>query len=771
MKQFTLYDQPEPSSNKNNPILQGLNVRQREAVQHTHGPLLIIAGAGSGKTRVLTYRIAYLLQQKVAHPAEILSLTFTNKAAKEMKERISKMVSEESAKKLWMGTFHSVFSKILRFECDKIGYSSDFSIYDSDDSERVVKSILQELNMDAKEIKPRTIKNKISSAKNELIDPYTFKQKFIGSTLDDIAAQVYPLYEKRLKKNNAMDFDDLLTKPIELFETHPEILEKYQDRFKFILIDEYQDTNQAQYKVTKMLAKKYQNICVVGDDAQSIYAFRGADIGNILDFQNDYPNAKRVPLEQNYRSTQAILKAADSIIKINTKQLEKTLWTENNMGEMIVLLESYNERDEATRVAYHINNLRIRNGYKLNEFAILYRTNFQSRVFEDALRSKNMAYQLIGGLSFYQRKEIKDVLAYLKLLVNPADEESMLRIINEPARGIGAKSMQNVMEEARRYDKSMWETMQNLESVKMHTAGKKAVAEFIKLIEEFRTTIGKDSLYNHAHSLLIKSGFLQQYVEDGSDDALSRRDNAMELLNTIGYYEKRNPNGSLSQFLQEISLFSDQDNFDEDKPAVTMMTIHASKGLEFPVVFVVGMEEELFPMKSRNAGDMVDIEEERRLFYVAITRAQKDLYFSYARSRFKYGEEKAMIRSRFLDEIDASFVRTETGATIRQRGKAELKQNADAYKPNTAYSVEYDNQTPVRRVTTHVNSGSGTRIDYDDVQENHFQVGVKVIHPNFGQGKIIQKEGNGENTKITVFFASAGQKKLLLKFSKLKILG
>lgn len=771
MKQFTLYNDPEPSSNKNNPILSGLNVRQREAVQHTTGPLLIIAGAGSGKTRVLTYRIAYLLQQKVAYPSEILSLTFTNKAAKEMKERIGKLVNEESAKKLWMGTFHSVFSKILRFECEKIGYSSDFSIYDSDDSERVVKSILQELNMDAKEIKPRTIKNKISSAKNELIDPETFKQKFISSTLDDIAAQVYPLYQKRLKKNNAMDFDDLLVKPIELFENHPEVLEKYQDKFKFILIDEYQDTNQAQYKVTKLLAKKYHNICVVGDDAQSIYAFRGADIGNILDFQNDYPNAKKVPLEQNYRSTQAILKAADSIIKVNTKQLDKTLWTENNMGEMIVLLESYNERDEATRVAYHINNLRMRNGYKLNEFAILYRTNFQSRVFEDALRSKNMAYQLIGGLSFYQRKEIKDVLAYLKLLVNPADEESMLRIINEPSRGIGAKSMQNVMEEARRHDKSMWETMQNLESVKMHGAGKNAIAEFIKIIEEFRRTIGKDSLYNHAHSLLLKTGFLQQFVEDGSDDALSRRDNAMELLNTIGYYEKRNPGGSLSQFLQEISLFSDQDNFDEDKPAVTMMTIHASKGLEFPVVFVVGMEEDLFPMKSRNLGDMVDIEEERRLFYVAITRAQKDLYFSYARSRFKYGEEKPMTRSRFLDEIDASFVRTETGATIRQRGKAELRQNADAYKSNTAYSVEYDNETPVKRVTTHINSGSGTRIDYDDVQESHFQVGVKVIHPNFGQGKIIQKEGSGENSKITVFFASAGQKKLLLKFSKLKIIG
>ena len=771
MKDFTLFSSPDPSP-KSNPILDGLNPRQREAVAHTFGPLLIIAGAGSGKTRVLTYRIAYLLQQKVAFPSEVLALTFTNKAAKEMQERIGKLVGEEVAKKLWMGTFHSIFSKILRFECEKIGYTSNFSIYDSDDSERVVKSIIQELNLDAKEIKPRTIKNKISSAKNELINPQLFKQKFISSTMDDIAAQVYPLYEARLKKNNAMDFDDLLVKPIELFEKHPEVLEKYQDRFKFILIDEYQDTNQAQFKVTKMLARKNQNICVVGDDAQSIYAFRGADIANILDFQNDYPNAKKVPLEQNYRSTQAILKAADSIIKVNTKQLDKTLWTENSLGEMIVLLESYNERDEATRVAYHINNLRMRNGYRLNEFAILYRTNFQSRVFEDALRSKNMAYQLVGGLSFYQRKEVKDVLAYLKLLINPADEESLQRIINEPARGIGAKSMQNVLEEARRHDKPVWEIMKDIESVSIHGAGKKAVSEFVKQIEDFQGTLGKDSLYNHAHSLLLKTGYLQQYVEDGSDEALSRRDNVMEVLNTIGYFEKRNPGGSLSQFLQEISLFSDADKFDDDKPAVTMMTIHASKGLEFPVVFVVGMEEELFPMKSRNAGDMVDIEEERRLFYVAITRAQKELYFSHARSRFKYGEEKPMIRTRFLDEIDASFVRTETGATIKQRGKAELRQNADAYKKTSAlgYSVEYDNDTPTRRVTTHVNSGRGTRIDYD-IQESDFQVGVKVVHPNFGQGKILHKEGSGENTKITVFFSTAGQKKLLLKFSKLRLLG
>ncbi|TNE71191.1 hypothetical protein EP331_10110 [bacterium] len=771
MKNFTLFDSDSPQPPKSD-ILKGLNPQQREAVSHTHGPLLIIAGAGSGKTRVLTFRIAYLLQQRVTVPHEILALTFTNKAAKEMQERIGKLVGEEVSKKLWMGTFHSVFSKILRFEADKLNYNSNFSIYDTDDSEKIVKSILAELNFDAKEIKPRTIRNKISSAKNELISPDEFKRKFISSTMDDIAAQVYPLYETRLRKNNAMDFDDLLVKPIELFQNHPEILEKYQDRFKFILIDEYQDTNRAQYTVTKLLAQKHQNICVVGDDAQSIYAFRGADISNILDFQNDYPNAKKVPLEQNYRSTQAILKAADSIIKVNSKQLDKTLWTENPLGEMIVLLESYNERDEATRVAYHINNLRMRNGYKLNEFAILYRTNFQSRVFEDALRSKNMQYQLVGGLSFYQRKEVKDALAYLKLMVNPRDEESLTRIINEPPRGIGAKTLQSVTEEARRYDKTVWEAMQEVESLSVHGGGKRAIEEFVKQMKGFQAKVGKDSLYNFANHLLNDSGYLKQYVEENTDEALSRRDNVMELLNNMAFFEKRNPGGSLSQFLQEISLFTDSDNFDEDKPAITMMTIHASKGLEFPVVFVVGMEEELFPMKARNASDLVDVEEERRLFYVAITRAQKELYFSYARGRFKFGEEKAMIRSRFLNEIDASFVRTETGATIKQSGKPELRQNADAYstKSSSSYSVEYDEPRGKSSLFSS-SASSNSRVVYDDSQEQDFRVGVNVLHPKFGKGKIVQTEGSGENAKVTVYFQTAGQKKLLLRFAKLQLLG
>ncbi|MEX2403502.1 MAG: UvrD-helicase domain-containing protein, partial [Balneolales bacterium] len=424
-------------------ILSQVNEQQRKAVGHTDGPLLIIAGAGSGKTRVLTYRIANLLALEKAKPWEVLALTFTNKSAREMKSRIENLVGPE-ARQLWMGTFHSIFSRILRYECEHIGYNKDFSIYDTVDSDRAIKGILQELNIDIKEIKPRAVRFIISGAKNQLISPGEFQNKFVQSTLDDIAARVYAIYLNRLKQHNAMDFDDLLIKPIELFSQHPDILEKYQDRFKYILIDEYQDTNHAQYKVTRMLADKHKNICVVGDDAQSIYSFRGADISNILNFKEDYPDAVEVPLEQNYRSTKHILKCADSIIKQNKNRLEKTLWTENLDGNTITMLDNYNERDEANRIASYINELKLKKGYSLSDFAILYRTNYQSRVFEDSLRRKGLSYQLVGGISFYQRKEIKDVVAYLKLLVNPQDEESLLRVINEPARGIGDKSLKQI---------------------------------------------------------------------------------------------------------------------------------------------------------------------------------------------------------------------------------------------------------------------------------------------------------------------------------------
>lgn len=764
MKTFSL----QPEEPRQSPdFLTGLNKQQHEAVTHTNGPLLIVAGAGSGKTRVLTYRIAYLLQQFKAAPHEILALTFTNKAAREMKERIKKLIGDK-AQKLWMGTFHSIFSKILRFEAEKLGYGRDFTIYDTSDSETVIKQILQELNFDPREIKPKTIRNKISDAKNQLIDPENYQERFVSSTLDDITARVYAIYVTRLKQSNAMDFDDLLVKPIELFEEHPDILDKYQDRFKYILIDEYQDTNHAQYKVTKMLAEKYKNICVVGDDAQSIYSFRGADITNILSFQEDYENAKQVPLEQNYRSTRSILQCADSIIKKNKKQLEKTLWTEKELGEPVILLKNYDDRDEANRVAQYILEVKMRHGYKNNEFAILYRTNYQSRVFEEALRRHDIAYQLIGGLSFYQRKEIKDVLAYLTLLVNKHDETNLIRIINEPSRGIGNKSINDLRNTARNQGVSIWSMLERVEQTDVYKPAKVRIREFVNMMNALSKDL-KDgrSLTEVTRAVLEQSGYMKALVEENSHDSMMRRENVLEFQNAISYYEKGASNPSLSAFLQEISLITDGDKFDENKPAVTLMTVHGSKGLEFPVVFVVGLEENLFPVGARDGFD-ADIEEERRLFYVAITRAEQRLYFSYCQTRFKFGEEQQQLRSRFLDEVDPGIVRTETGATISQKKDRFTLDDASNDRKSGFADIEYDWDKPISKKTT---SSATTTIQYDYQDgEDPFQVGAQVLHAKFGQGKIISRSGLGMDAKVVVFFKSRGQKKLMLRAAPLQII-
>lgn len=763
MRQFELKnDRPSDPD-----FLSDLNESQQTAVRHTNGPILIIAGAGSGKTRVLTYRIAYLLHQNYAKPHQILALTFTNKAAREMQERIQALIGDE-ARRLWMGTFHSVFSKILRFEAEKLGYNSNFSIYDTDDSENLIKQILRELNYDPKEIRPKTIRIRISDAKNQLILPETYEQRFVRSTLDDITARVYKIYGERLRQNNAMDFDDLLVKPIKLFQEHPDVLDKYQDRFKYILIDEYQDTNHAQYKVTKMLADKYQNICVVGDDAQSIYSFRGADISNILNFKEDYSSAQQVPLEQNYRSTKAILKCADSIIKKNKNQLDKTLWTENDLGDTITLLENYDERDEANRVANHINDLKMRHGYRNNDFAILYRTNYQSRVFEESLRRKGIAYQLVGGLSFYQRKEIKDVLAYLTLLVNPRDEGNIRRIINEPSRGIGNKSIQDLVEAARKDGRHFWDVLEDVDNVKLYKPAKKRVHEFVNMINGLRDDLENGtSLSDVTKKLLKQSGYMQALVEENSPKSMSRRENILELQNAISYYEKNTNTPSLSSFLQEISLITDTDKYDEDKPAVTMMTVHASKGLEFPVVFIVGLEENLFPVGARN-GEEPNLEEERRLFYVAITRAEERLYFSYAGHRFKFGEEQQMMRSRFLDEVDAGVVRTEGGATISQ--KENRYEPGHSSSSNTDTTIEYDWRKPLYAKNNR-NASSGTTIHYDNPDEDPFHPGAKVIHNKFGPGKILNRTGQGNNAKVVVYFKNQGQKTLMLRVAKLEVVG
>lgn len=755
MQKFTLQsDSPSKKSTPN--FLKELNEQQRAAVSHVHGPLLIVAGAGSGKTRVLTYRIAYLLQQHHALPQNILALTFTNKAAREMQERIQNLIGDK-ATGLWMGTFHSIFSKILRFEADKLGFSSNFSIYDSSDSENAVKLILKELNFDPKEIKPRTIQRKISDAKNQLIMPETYQNKFVNSTLDDITAQVYERYQLRMKQNNSMDFDDLLIKPVKLFSEHPDVLDKYQDKFRYILIDEYQDTNHAQYKVTSMLAEKYNNLCVVGDDAQSIYSFRGADISNILNFKSDYDNATQVPLEQNYRSTKTILQCADSIIKKNTKQLEKTLWTDNDSGDTITVLDNFDERDEANRVVNHINNLKMRHGYQNSDFAILYRTNYQSRIFEESLRRKNIAYQLVGGLSFYQRKEVKDVLAYLTLLVNPEDEQALLRIINEPSRGIGNKTLNDVLKKARRENKRVWNILENVETADLYKPAKSRIAEFVEMIYSLKRDLESGaSLLEVTKQLLKRSGYLKSLIEENSAKSLTRRDNVLELQNAIAYYQQNNKNPKLSTFLQEITLITDTDKYDESKPAVTLMTVHASKGLEFPVVFIVGLEENLFPMGARN-GEDPNIEEERRLFYVAITRAQKHLFFSHSKMRYKFGEEQRQARSRFLNEVDPGVVRTEAGATISQKKNDSGAENGD-------YQVDYDWKTPVKSKKPS-NQESSYTYEYDD---DPFHAGVQVLHPTFGAGKILQRNGSGKDTRIVVFFKNRGQKTLMLRAAKLK---
>jgi DNA helicase II / ATP-dependent DNA helicase PcrA len=765
--------------------LAQLNEKQADAVLHSDGPLLIIAGAGSGKTRVLTYRIAQLLANQKAWASQILALTFTNKAAREMRERIESIIGPEAAR-LWMGTFHSLFTRILRIEAEAIGYKPDFSIYDSDDSEKVVKGVMQELNIDVREIKPRQIRFRISGAKNQMIDHATFAARFIQSSMDDIVAQVYPIYEARLKQSNAMDFDDLLIKPIELFQTWPEILEKYQDRFRYILIDEYQDTNRAQYLVTRMLASKHHNICVVGDDAQSIYSFRGADISNILNFREDYSNATQIALEQNYRSTRSILKCADAVIKNNKKQLEKTLWTENPGGNPITLLDNFTEREEAQRIAQYIRDIHLRQGYAYNEMAILYRTNYQSRVFEEALRRKDLPYQLVGGVSFYQRKEVKDVIAYLRLLVNPADEEAVLRVINEPARGIGLKSIQTLVGIARSRGITLWEVINDEALIgDVYKPAQARISQFTGIINECRIELATKSLTDTTRSLLEKSAYVKQFIEENTTESLGRRENVMELLNAISYFERSRENASLSAFLQEVSLISDVDNMEPNKPAVTLMTVHASKGLEFPIVFVVGLEEELFPMGGRN-GEEDNIEEERRLFYVAITRAQKELFFSFARARYRFGEEKPAARSRFLDEVDPGVVRDEKGATIRQRvekGSPNPGGSYVEYDPQPSMfgqqrpsqrPVGYRNESTVKFIGRDQQSTSqqndSASITYESAETEQLKPGVFVMHEKFGAGKILNREGSGTSTKVVVFFQNHGQKKLALKFAKLRIL-
>lgn len=750
-----------------------MNEPQREAVTHIDGPLMIIAGAGSGKTRVLTYRIAYLIEKGV-DPFNILALTFTNKAAEEMRHRIEKVIGPE-AKNLWMGTFHSVFSKILRFDGHKLGYTSNFTIYDTDDSKSLLRSIIKEMGLDDKAYKPNYVLNRISAAKNNLISWQMYNEN-PSFAAEDIAAQmpelgrIYKTYALRCFSANAMDFDDLLFNTNVLFRDHLDVLNKYQHKFRHVMVDEFQDTNISQYLITRKLAAVSQNICVVGDDAQSIYAFRGANIQNILNFKKDYPDLKVVKLEQNYRSTKNIVNAANSVIAKNKAQLEKNIFSDNEEGEKIEVIRAMSDNEEGRLIAHEIFEGRLR-GLKNSDFAILYRTNAQSRAFEEALRKIDIPYRIIGGLSFYQRKEIKDILAYLRFTVNQQDEEAFKRIINTPKRGIGDTSVAKIIVLASEHQTSIWNIVSNIQFY-MEGRTANAVAGFADLIKSYTVMMeeGKD-----AHTLAMHvaktSGLLHELYMDKTVEGVARHENVQELLNSIRSFvdNDENEDKSLSSFLQTVSLLTTADEDDDgDAEKVTLMTIHGAKGLEFKHVFVVGLEENLFPsqmmLKSRD-----DLEEERRLFYVAITRAEKLLTLSYAQQRYTWGKLTYCEPSRFLEEIDSRYLR------FGDKGIPQTFEPSFAPKKQATRPVVIGE--PVKRasanalkpvqppVQAHVPSA-----DFEPSDTSKLKVGDKVEHQKFGFGEVKKLEAFSGSTKAHILFEREGEKTLLLSFAKLRIL-
>lgn len=730
---------------------------------------MIIAGAGSGKTRVLTYRIAYLIKEKGVDPFNILSLTFTNKAAKEMRHRIEQVVGND-ARNLWMGTFHSVFARILRSEADKLGYPSNFTIYDADDSKSLIKTIVKEYGLDDKVYKPNVVFNRISGAKNRLVS----WQEYINNPLyeaDDTAAQkpemgrIYKTYCQRCFKANAMDFDDLLFNTNVLFRDHLDVLNKYQHRFKYVLVDEFQDTNVSQYLITKKLSSVSQNIAVVGDDAQSIYAFRGANIENILNFEKDFPDLKVIKLEQNYRSTQNIVNAANSVIARNKGQLKKTVWTSNDQGNRIELIKSVSDNEEGRFVSSAIFEQKSQNGYQNKDFAILYRTNSQSRAIEEALRKAGIHYKIFGGLSFYQRKEIKDLMGYLRYAMNTEDEQSFRRIINLPKRGIGTTSVEKIVVAAFEHDIPLWEVLTNIDSFLPGRAAN-AVRDFVTLIKSFKIYVESKDAYEAANHIAKNSGLLKELYEDKTVEGLNRYENVQELLNAIKEFVDTPDieDKSLSGFLQDIALLTDQDKDDAgNDDYISLMTIHSSKGLEFKNVFIVGLEEDLFPsqmmLSSRD-----DLEEERRLFYVAITRAKENLYFSYALSRYRYGRLINSEASRFIEEVDPSFifVNTRYGSREPKLGRSD---GPPGFNSNFARNLMASKKAaPKKPMKYHQPSANFKPSDTSGLQE-----GMKVEHPKFGFGKVSKMDTEGANKKAKVIFEDFGEKTLLLTFAKLRI--
>jgi DNA helicase-2/ATP-dependent DNA helicase PcrA len=745
--------------------LDSLNEPQRQGVINTEGPTMIIAGAGSGKTRVLTYRIAYLIQEKDVDPFNILALTFTNKAAKEMRDRIEKVVGTE-ARNLWMGTFHSIFARILRAEASKIGFQSNFTIYDTDDSKSLIKNIVKEMKLDDKVYKPNVVLNRISGAKNRLISWKEYNENPMIRAEDESAAKphmgkIYKTYVQRCFKSDAMDFDDLLFNTNVLFREHLDVLNKYQQRFRYVLVDEFQDTNYSQYLITKKLAAVRRNICVVGDDAQSIYAFRGADIQNILNFEKDFSDLNVFKLEQNYRSTKNIIGAANSIISKNKAQLKKHIWTANTDGNPVEVIKATSDQEEGRLVAYSIFEEKNNNHRRYSDFAILYRTNSQSRAMEEALRKRNIKYRIVGGLSFYQRKEIKDIIAYMRFVVNQQDEQAFRRIVNLPKRGIGATTVDKVIVAAYEHDIPIWEVLNNARNFfSGRTAN--ALEHFKDMIKGFILEAKKKDAFDAASHIAKGSGLLRELYEDKTIEGLNRYENVQELLNAIKEFVD-NPEAedkSLGAFLQEVALLTSADQSgDDDEDRVTLMTIHMAKGLEFPYVYVVGMEEDLFPSQMM-LGSRNDLEEERRLFYVAVTRAMQKVALSYALTRYRFGRLKNCEPSRFLEEVDPAFV------MINKSMGSKAVVGDTEHARVLLKSIKRDRS---RKPMTNRKSNYKPPADFTPSDTSKLEAGMKVEHPKFGFGVVKGLDIEGANRKAKVDFEDFGEKTLLLSFAKLKI--
>ena len=780
--------------------IEELNEGQRNAVLYNDGPSLVIAGAGSGKTRVLTYKIAYLLENGY-QPWNILALTFTNKAAREMKERIARQMGPERARHLWMGTFHSMFLRILHVEAGHIGFTSQFTIYDTADSKSLIRSIIKEMGLDEKVYKPGMVQARISNAKNHLVSPAGYannKEAYEGDRAAKVPAlrDIYQRYWERCRQADAMDFDDLLFYTFLLFRDHPEVLARYQEQFRYILVDEYQDTNFAQHSIVLQLAKNHQHVCVVGDDAQSIYSFRGADIDNILYFTKVYPDTKVFKLEQNYRSTQTIVRAANSLIEKNQWQIRKEVFSEKEKGEAIGVYQAYSDVEEGDIVVNKIAELRREKRYAYSDFAILYRTNAQSRIFEEAMRKRSMPYRIYGGLSFYQRKEIKDVIAYFRLIVNPNDEEAFKRIINYPARGIGDTTVGKIIAAATGHNVSLWTVLCEPLAYGLNfnkgTVGK--LQAFRELISAFITDAAEKNAYEIGADIIRQSGIINDVCQDNSPENLSRKENIEELVNGMSDFcaqrqEEGNPNVLLGDFLSEVSLLTDQDSDkDGDDEEITLMTVHSAKGLEFKNVFVVGMEENLFP--SGMVGDSPRaLEEERRLFYVAITRAEEHCFLSYAKTRFRYGKMEFGSPSRFLKDIDVRFLRLPQDAGMFRRVEEEAtvfrRENARGFAPDKEdapyggkerVSVRPKQQIiaptvprNLKRVAPSANTASTS--PSAGASANRVQQGQLIEHERFGLGEVLKVEGEGDNAKATIRFKNAGDKQLLLRFARFKVIG